>query len=261
MSQDPTTAERAGYDNNGTVVERQFGGDSIERSYEFGEIYVYNYDANRVTCASCDPSGARPVTDANFETRADEYAVNVNVQYLSHALSEDGGRLFFDTGDALVPQDTNGKRDVYEFDRGTAQVHLISSGVCNCNSFFVDASADGHDVFFTTHQRLVRIDVDDNSDLYDARIEGGIASQNEMSREPCEGDDCQGPAKPVHVFSVPASSTFNGVGNTPPSVEVKKESVSKKKGKHAKKKKGKHRRHRSKKGGKMGKHASRRAGR
>jgi hypothetical protein len=244
-SEDPETKQRAGY---------------ADTSPQGREMFVYDYGTNRVMCASCNPTGAASVSDASFASKSSQYGPDTTIDHLNRPLSDDGRYAFFDTGDALVPQDTNGKRDVYEFDTATEQVHLISSGVCDCHSYFVDASASGHDVFFTTHQRLVRVDFDDNSDLYDARIEGGIASQNEAPPEPCEGDDCQGPAKPAHVFSVPASATFNGVGNTPPPVEVKKKTTPRKK---VKPKNGKHKRrdrHRGRKS-KYGKRASRRVGR
>ena len=77
---------------------------------------------------------------------------------LSRALF-DSGRLFFDSADALVPQDTNGNTDVYEFEPAgvggctpasttfnTATggcVGLISSGVASGPSEFLDASATG----------------------------------------------------------------------------------------------------------------------
>jgi hypothetical protein len=41
-------------------------------------------------------------------------------------MSDDGSYVFFDTDDALVPQDTNGTQDVYEWEDG--HVYLISGG-------------------------------------------------------------------------------------------------------------------------------------
>ena len=60
-----------------------------------------------------------------------------------------------------------------------------------------DASANGDDAFFLTRQQLVGIDTDDSVDLYDARVGGGLASQNPPPPPPpCQGDDCQPPATP-----------------------------------------------------------------
>jgi hypothetical protein len=192
--------------------------------------------------------------------------------YLSHALSDDGRYVFFDTLDALVPQDINKQRDVYEYDTVTGQVHLISGGTCDCGSFFVDASPDGGNVFFTTHQELVQADIDTNSDLYDARIDGGIAKQNEAPPAPCVGDDCQPPASTAPAFSLPASSAFFGIGN-PPAAQTetatpkqakpkvhKPRSKSRHKRKHKSRHKSKHRAMRAKRAG-AGSHMSSRVGR
>ncbi len=78
----------------------------------------------------------------------------------------DSGRLFFDSPEALVPQDTDGVENVYEyepagigsctgvsgtFDAGVGGcVSLISSGTSSEESAFFDASVSGDDVFFLT---------------------------------------------------------------------------------------------------------------
>lgn len=41
-------------------------------------------------------------------------------------VSADGSRVFFDSGDAVVPGDVNGTEDVYEWEDG--HLYLISSG-------------------------------------------------------------------------------------------------------------------------------------
>ncbi len=191
---------------------------------ESSEIYLYNYDSDKLVCVSCDPSGAPPTgIGATFTTNGlldahDLYpaagfmAVNM---YLDRALSEDGRYVFFDTSESLVPEDSNGRRDVYEYDTSTGRVQLISGGSCNCDSAFVDATPDGSNVFFITHQSLVRADWDTGGDVYDARVNGGIASQNVIPPAPCEGDDCQGPAKAAPSSPVPSSAMFAGGGNPP----------------------------------------------
>jgi hypothetical protein len=235
-SQDPTTAEQVGYDN-----PLNAGGNLGEKYLP--EVYVYKYDAGKLACISCNPSGALPQSRAGFT--ASGYVDGISAytlteleytNYKTRALTEDGRYVFFDTADALLPQDTNGQRDVYEYDTYTDQLHLISGGACNCGSTFIDASPDGSNVFFVTPQELVRADGDTNSDVYDARINGGIISQNVAPPAPCESDDCQGPAKVPPTFSLPASSTFAGAGNQP--LPAAKPAV-KAKGKHAKK----HRKH------------------
>ena len=45
---------------------------------------------------------------------------------MSSRYISDGGRIFFETREALVPSDTNGQTDVYEYEQG--HLYLISSG-------------------------------------------------------------------------------------------------------------------------------------
>jgi hypothetical protein len=133
--------------------------------------------------------------------------------HLNRYLTEDGKHLFFTSPDPLVPSDTNGARDAYQYDTGTGQVRLLSTGQCNCDSYFVEASPDGKDAFFVTGERLVGIDTDKQADLYDARVGGGIAAQNPAPPFECQGDACQ-PAPAPPNDPTPASSVFSGAGNT-----------------------------------------------
>ncbi len=187
------------------------------------QLFLYDYETQKLTCASCNPSGSAPAHNAGFEEESDSGLAVGFASYLTRPFSRDGRELFFDTDDALVPQDTNGRRDVYEFELETGSLHLISAGTSAYDSTFVDASADGSNVFFTTHQQLVHADSDTAADLYDARVNGGIPVQNQAPVAACEGDDCQGPASGAAGFSLPASSTFDGAGNPrrPASVPVK----------------------------------------
>ena len=83
--------------------------------------------------ASCDPTGARPVgVHDSEELLVDRSSIwrdhwlagsvpawretgGVRTLYQPRYLS-DNGRVFFDSSDALVPQDTNGLEDVYEYE-------------------------------------------------------------------------------------------------------------------------------------------------
>jgi hypothetical protein len=242
------TAKGVGYENEPSASGEceQNGGAACD------EVYVYDYTTNKLVCASCDPTGAAPLGNSGFTAAHDidsafGFATSAysRTQYINNALSEDGRYVFFDTADALVPRDTNHRRDVYEYDTATGQVHLISSGTCACDSFFVDASPDGKNVFFVTQQQLVRADVDTNADLYDARVDGGIEAQNSAPPAPCEGDDCQGPASGAEAFAPPSSATFVGPGNTSsPAVQptkVKQKSTKAKRKVKSKRRKAKHR--------------------
>src|SRR6185437_7234282 len=119
-----TTASLTGYDNTDAVS----GGLDIE-------IYVYDALARQLTCASCGPSGQQPLAGGAYLTQGEA----------PHPLT-DSGRLFFNTAEPLLPRDTNGKVDVYEFEDG--QVSLISTGTGTSEAVLLDASENGGDVFF-----------------------------------------------------------------------------------------------------------------
>jgi len=211
-STSPQAAESVGYDNQRDVCENG----------ACAEVYTYDYVANKLTCMSCDPSGERPVGDAGFISNSSDITIIglAKTHHLNRALTADGSKVFFDTPDALLRQDTNGKRDVYEYDTLTGKISLISSGRSTDDSFFVEATPNGSDVFFITSEQLVKAEVDGNFDLYDAREDGGLASQNLGPAAQCESDDCQGPAKTAPTFSQPSSLTFQGAGNPVPRTVV-----------------------------------------
>ena len=228
------------------------------------EVYLYNADSNNVVCASCDPTGARPVGQYDTEgfprMGMDPFekwrgawlaatipgwtpdGIDLVSGYQPRFLS-DSGRLFFDSTDALVPHDVNGKEDVYQYEPvgvGGCQspsygqsasvvfsassdgcVGLISAGTGAGDSSFFDASADGKDVFFTSEDGLVPQDVDGAFDIYDARVCSGAepcAPSPPASPPACSTtDSCRtAPSPQPGVFGAPASATFEGAGNVPP---------------------------------------------
>lgn len=184
------------------------------------QVYLYSFDSGELTCASCNfghvPTGEAfftgGMTSFGYGDQGLRGSPDTN---LTRPLSDDGRYVFFSSPDALVPRDSNGQYDVYVYDSEKEEVRLVSSGQCNCKSRFMSASPDGRNVFFTTYERLVRVDTDVQADLYDARIEGGIPSQNAIAPAECQGDACQGqPASPPGV--TPASAGFAGPGSTAP---------------------------------------------
>jgi hypothetical protein len=141
--------------------------------------------------------------------------------YSEGEISPDGSRVFFETGDALVPQDTNGLPDVYEWEN--SRIYLISSGQGTFGSDFSGASSDGRDVFITTTDRLAPQDSENSVQVYDARVGGGFPYRPFTTG--CDSGQCQGPQTPAPAFGEPASATFVGLGNpggpapTPPPVK------------------------------------------
>lgn len=199
------------------------------------EVFLYDAGANggqgKLVCASCNPSGERPQganigrSDKPFWSAA-EIPPYENNLFAPRVLADDGSRLFFNTTDRLVPRDTNGTQDVYEWERpGVGSclessptfspanggcIDLISSGLSIRHSELVDASPSGNDVFFTTLSSLLPQDPG-LVDIYDARVDGGFPAPPPPKAE-CEGEACQSP--PLQPLPQnPSSSTYQGPGN------------------------------------------------
>jgi hypothetical protein len=177
---------------------------------EYEEMYRYDAVAHQLDCISCT---ADSITEGP-PTGEDEVGFN-KIFYtklpMNHQLrnvSEDG-MVFFQSFRSLVPRDSNGKQDVYEYENGHLQ--LISRGTGTGDSYFLDASPSGDDVFFLTRDKLVGWDVDNNRDVYDARVGGGFP-EPPPSPPACEGDACQPPPNPPND-QTPSSANFSGPGN------------------------------------------------
>ncbi len=229
------------------------------------EVFLYDEATGRLSCVSCNRSGVRPAGVFDEENREQLFdhldgklwvgrwvAANipggtevraspdtVNVTYLSRVLSNEG-RMFFDSSDALAPQDTNGTEDVYEYEpegvgncssttsagsdifvpQSAGCVGLISSGTSSEESVFLDASETGDDVFLLTAARLVPQDVDTSFDVYDAHLCSPSAPcvSEPVLPPPCSsGDACKAaPSPQPAIFGAPASATFSGAGNVSP---------------------------------------------
>ncbi len=187
------------------------GGRSIvytERESSFAaNIYVFSVDTGSVYCLGCTAGGTRG-TLPDTSSWGD---------YQTRSISDDGSRVFFDSLAALVPQDTNGRLDVYEWERPGAGgctevegcIYLLSEGTSLDNSYLADASVSGNDVFIVTRTQLVGADQNDLSDLYDVRVDGGPPP----SPPACTGTGCQGVPSAPPIFATPSSVTFAGVGN------------------------------------------------
>jgi DNA-binding beta-propeller fold protein YncE len=199
------------------------------------EVYLYDADSGELHCVSCNRSGGRPRAEelevGGFKTglwAAGELPTWENQLYAPRVLSDDGNRLFFESADALVPGDTNAKKDVYQWERpgtggcgtGTGSyiaqtggcVDLISSGESSFKTEFVDATPLGNDVFIGTLASLVPQDYG-LVDIYDVRVSGGFEPSPPPWPE-CEGTACQSPPAPPPA-PTPASANFVGPGSPP----------------------------------------------
>jgi hypothetical protein len=234
-------ASLTGYDNRYEQYGRGAG--------TLSEVFVYGAGTRRLTCASCGGSGNRsPITDT-YEGEdgfgAGFLSAPTENSRLPRWISEDGSRVFFDTAASLVPQDRNSQIDVYEWERdgtGSCQnaagcIYLLSGGagsgvrhpsevngdgIYSNESFFVDASASGNDVFFTSRTQLSAEAGGDDTDLYDAHV-----GSRPISSPACTGTGCQGVPPAPPIFATPSSVTFNGTGNFPPSTPTALKSTKK----------------------------------
>lgn len=168
------------------------------------EVYRYDSLTHDLACLSCDEDTSPDNGHSSL------MFPEATVRYTEGAL--DDGRVFFDSAEALVSSDSNGKLDVYEWADGEAR--LVSSGRGSNDSTYVAASADGRDVFFHTAERLVAQDTDNTLDLYNARVGGGIPAQDQApATGACDGDACQGTPGGALRGTTPASDSPVGRGN------------------------------------------------
>jgi hypothetical protein len=180
------------------------------------QIFLYDALSRQLVCASCLPGGAAPPGPSAVPAKV-KTAESDSPGYLPRALT-DQGQLFFTTLQGLLPTDTNGVADVYEYRQGA--LSLISDGGGTGPSFFFDASAGGGNVFFATTDPLVRSDTDNALSLYDARVEGGFA-EGPSPAPPCVGESCRSGASAVPDSSPPATTTVAGPGNVAPPKKCK----------------------------------------
>jgi hypothetical protein len=181
----------------------------------FAEMYTYDPAARTIHCVSCTPGGSPPGSDV---LATDDGLF----------MSNDGRTVFY-TKEALVPQDTDGIHDVYEFAQGRPQ--LITTGTGTHDQVFFKAggisgshssgltgiSADGTNIFFSTYEKLVP--QDENGDFlrfYDARAGGGFFFNQPAA--PCAAaDECHGAGSSAPgAPQIESQVDLGGAGNVQP---------------------------------------------
>jgi hypothetical protein len=226
------------------VVFMSANGEKGENGKNTGRVDVYDADSGRLYCASCGSPGSQGFVPLAFSNT-----------YLKRWISSDGSRVFFDSKEALVPRDTNGKIDVYEWERpgsGTCKasttgcIYLLSGGTSSSDSYLADTGANGNDVFVVTRAKLLSRDDNELYDLYDVRVGGS----EPVSVPQCTGTGCQGLPGAPPIFATPSSVTFAGTGNfAAPAPVVKANPKPKLKPKKKAKKKKPKPKHRTRHGG------------
>jgi hypothetical protein len=190
------------------------------------EAYLYDAANGSVTCVSCNPNGTPPVASVALFQRVNAHQAEGSIASFipteMENLSPDGSRVFFETEEALVPQDTNGVYDVYEREDG--HYYLLSSGHGSYGSYLDGVGNNGNDIFIQSTDNLLPQDLENSQLVYDARVGGGFPYTPPVYG--CDSGQCQGPQTPAPIFAPPPSSTFSGLGN-PVTEEVKPVSVHK----------------------------------
>jgi hypothetical protein len=217
-----------GYVNSYTETADRGGGIVETFVVMLSEAYVYDAATAHLSCVSCNPTGVPPTSGSSVSLPA-----SFNGSFMHRWISEDGSRVFFESNEGLVAQDTNGKQDVYEWEReGSGScapvaparrnggcIYLLSGGTSTDGSYLLDASANGNDVFVISRAQLSPLDSGGTFEVYDVRV----GASQPLAGQVCSGTGCQGlPAAPP-PFATPSSVTFNGVGNfsSPPLAVVK----------------------------------------
>jgi len=248
------------------------------------EVFLYDSSTGRLICASCDPSGARPrgVFDPPEAEPANEEGwglvvdrpkiwqgrwlagsvpgwtkIDLNVALYQSRYLSNSGRLYFDSPADLVPEATNGKEDVYEYQpagvpQGTHEcasssatftpssggcLGLISSGTSPRESTFLDAGQSGGEgahgeeleegggeVFFLT-AGLSAQDTGASFAVYDAHECTGerpcLDTTAPVTPVPCASSESCRPVPYSPPASVtPASANASGSGNLAPQGNV-----------------------------------------
>jgi hypothetical protein len=170
--------------------------------------YFYEAETDTLSCPSCRTDGG-PSLGPVHSGQAFSSSGAMGRHGPSAILND--GTFFFDTPNPLVTADTNGTRDVYSYNHG--KLSLLTSGKESVDAQFVNATPDGRNVFFSTTAPLVGQDKDTVQDLYDARVDGGLASQNPASPVECLRDDCKATPSAGPELPFGGSEGLNGPGN------------------------------------------------
>jgi hypothetical protein len=221
-----STAPLTGYDNHiagsQTACPLDVEEERSTASPDCEEVFLFDAETGDLACVSCNPTNSRPSGPSMLPGWTTGFE---QPRYLN----ADGSRLFFESIDSILPQDLNGRRDVYEWERAGSGscsgqsptfnarsggcMFLISTGTSGVSSYLIDASADGDDVFISTRQRLVTQDEDDHYDVYDARVGGGFPP-SPVAAPACETEtECREMAQMAPGGQAPPTATSPSEGN------------------------------------------------
>jgi len=164
-----------GYDNTDlneqpTKMEEKEGvAPGMKVKHHDEEVYLYDAETGRTSCASCAPTGARPVGVESMGKLTRSIAIGEAAAWEKGTLLaadipgwesfelrrgvyqprylSDSGRLFFNSDDPLVPDDVNGTWDVYQYEpEGDGTCTAATSSGSSTYEPAGTVDAEGHDV-------------------------------------------------------------------------------------------------------------------
>lgn len=187
------------------------------------EVYRYNNVDKSLRCVSCNPTSEPATKDARLQ----ELQL-VRPAIVIHNVSSDGSRVFFETPEALVTEDSDGINDIYEWQEeegGGTEVNLISSGqsveyqplieepqYLPRPNILLSTSPEGEDVVFLAQEALAQdVGIGGMPAIYDAKVGGGFTSVAPPT--PCVEEGCRPAASNPPGLAEPLSETIQGSGN------------------------------------------------
>jgi hypothetical protein len=187
------------------------------------EVYLYDAADEEVSCLSCMPTEAPATGEAGLESisQAQGEAEPFSAYALVENLGAGGHRAFFQSTEALVPSDTDGVQDIYEWEadgvgscgRAGGCVYLVSSGRSAHPNYLFAVSESGDDAFFVAPDTLLGSDTESTPSIYDARVDGGFAEATERE---CEGEGCRPGLTPAPILPAPAVPATGAKDNVTP---------------------------------------------
>jgi hypothetical protein len=223
-------------------------------NYCHSEVYLYDAATDGVTCLSCGPAGVAPQGDASL--LPDKWGAGKSRDFVpsapplvdsrpAEAGTEAVMRVVFQTTEGLVPQDTNGAMDVYEWEQGETEgcsraslklaslkesahyseadggcLYLLTGGMGvepqSGGSRLRGASKGLADIYIETVEPLLQ-GVDSTAHVYDVRQGGGFPYAA-PAQKGCEPGQCRAEVEGPPLFGAPASAGLTGVDNLTPAI-------------------------------------------
>jgi hypothetical protein len=198
------------------------------------QVFLYDAARGELGCASCPPDGSVPSSPATtVPENIGAPRMDLGGSFLDYggtvkpgdgrlprrpAVALDGA-VFFQSFASLLPADSSGKTDVYEYRSG--KLRLISSGL-GSYAGYAGSSTDGSTVFLRSAGAYVRGVAPGIVRIYaacDLAVVANCSPEPPLPTPPCTGEDCKPVATPQPNYATPATGTIVGRGNvvgTPP---------------------------------------------